>query len=246
MLTMELGAGLRRLSNSVSHFYMVEEGGKVTLVDAGKPSDWLLLSQTLTSSGHSLADIDCVLLTHAHGDHTGFAERARVEAQATVRVHDADAAVAKGAKRPKTETGFTKYLVRGEAYRTLFGLMRGGGLSIVPITEVVTFSDGEQLDVPGRPRVVHVPGHTAGMSALFFEQQSWLCTGDALVTRNPMTGRLGPQIMPASLNVSSAQALESLSRLSSTRAGLVLPGHGDAWRDGIDSAVLAAGAAGRS
>ena len=243
---MELAAGLRRLSNSVSHFYVVEEGGRLTLVDAGKPSDWALLLQMLESRGLSLTAIECVLLTHAHSDHTGFAERARVEAHATVRVHDADAAVARGAKRPKTEGGFTKYLVHGEAYRTLFGLMRGGGLQIVPVTEVVTFSDGERLDLPGRPRAVHVPGHTPGMSALFFEAQSWLCTGDALVTRNPMTGRRGPQIMPASLNVSSGQALESLTRLAELRAGLVMPGHGDAWGQGIESAVQAARAAGRS
>jgi glyoxylase-like metal-dependent hydrolase (beta-lactamase superfamily II) len=243
---MELAAGLRRLSNRVSHFYVVEEGGKLTLVDAGKPSDWALLLRTLAAHQLSLSAIDCVLVTHAHGDHTGFAERARAEAEATVRVHESDAAVAMGAKLPRTEGGFTKHLVRGEAYRTLFGLMRGGGLRIVPVAEVVSFSDGERLDVPGRPRVVHVPGHTAGMSALFFEQQSWLCTGDALITRNPMTGRVGPQIMPASLNVSSGQALESLARIAELRADLVLPGHGEAWTQGAAAAVEAARVAGPS
>jgi len=242
----ELAPGLHRLSNSVSHWYVVGEGGRVTIVDAGKPSDWSLFVQTLMTLGLALDAVDCVLLTHAHADHTGFAERARAEAHAKVLVHDADSAVAKGAKRPRTEGGFTRHLFRTEAYHTLFGLMRGGGLRIVPIADVVEFSDGERLDVPGHPRVVHAPGHTAGMSALFFEQQSWLCTGDSLVTRNPMTGRRGPQIMPASLNVSSAQALESLTVLATTRAALVLPGHGEAWDQGVESAVTAARAAGRS
>ncbi|TMB90819.1 MAG: MBL fold metallo-hydrolase [Chloroflexi bacterium] len=158
MLMMELAAGLRRLSNSVSHFYVVEEGGRLTLVDAGKPSDWALLLQMLESRGLSLTAIECVLLTHAHSDHTGFAERARVEAHATVRVHDADAAVARGAKRPKTEGGFTKYLVHGEAYRTLFGLMRGGGLQIVPVTEV----HARNVSAVLRGAVVALHGRCAG------------------------------------------------------------------------------------
>jgi len=242
----ELAPGLHRVSNGVSHWYVVEEGGRLTLVDAGKPSDWAQLLEALESLQRSLSDIDCVLLTHAHSDHTGFAERARVEAQATVRVHDADAAVAKGAKRARTERRYTAYLVHAEAYRTLFGLMGGGGLRIVPVTEVVTFAEGDRFDVPGKPRVVHAPGHTAGMAALFFEAQSWLCTGDALVTRNPMTGRLGPQVMPGSLNVSSAQALESLGRLAETHARLVLPGHGEPWDQGIEAAVSAARTAGSS
>jgi glyoxylase-like metal-dependent hydrolase (beta-lactamase superfamily II) len=40
-------------------------------------------------------DVEAVLLTHAHSDHTGFAERARTEAHAAVRIHGADAEVAK-------------------------------------------------------------------------------------------------------------------------------------------------------
>jgi Ca2+-binding RTX toxin-like protein len=33
-------------------------------------------------------------------------------------------------------------------------------LRIVPIHKLSTFGDGETIDVPGRPRVVHAPGHT--------------------------------------------------------------------------------------
>lgn len=228
------------------NWYIVWDRGKVTLVDAGVPRDWSLFEGALVAGGLSLNAIDSVLLTHAHSDHTGFAERARSEAGATVRIHAADEGVAKGGKAPKNEASATRYLLKRETYRTLLGLAAGGGLRIVPVAEVSTFSDGEVLDVPGRPRVVHVPGHTAGMSALWFEDVSTVCTSDALVTRNVMTGRLGPQVMPASLNVSSAQALESLGRLEETGAELVLPGHGELWRDGVARAVEEARRAGAS
>lgn len=234
-------------TNGVSNWFIAASGDKLTLVDAGVPGDWSRLLKALASRGLPLAAIDCVVLTHAHSDHTGFAERARSEANATPRVHGADLAVATGAAAPgKHESGFSRYLVRVEAYRTLIGLMRGGGMRIVPLVSAVAFDDGEQLDVPGKPRVVHVPGHTPGSCALWFEDVQALCTGDALVTRNPMTGRHGPQIMPSGLNVDSARAMESLARLRETTARVVLPGHGDAWAHGVESAVDLARRAGMS
>jgi glyoxylase-like metal-dependent hydrolase (beta-lactamase superfamily II) len=242
----EVAPGIRQLTNGISNWYLVDEGGSVTLVDAGKPADWAQLLAALRTLGRTVDAVDSVLLTHAHSDHTGFAERARAEAGATARVHVADAAAAKGGKLGKHEAGMGRYLLRVEAYRTLFGLMRGGGLRIVPLTEVATFADDEVLDIPGHPRVIHTPGHTQGSAALWFEKSSAVCTGDALVLRNPMTGRRGPQVMPDGLNVSSQQALDSLERLERSEAANVLPGHGDVWTEGIASATRAARVAGRS
>ena len=80
---------------------------------------------------------------------------------------------------------------------------------------------------------MHVPGHTEGSCAILLEPQRALITGDALATRNPLTGRTGPQIGPDGLNHDSAQALRSLDGLASCPADLVLPGHGEPWTDGI-------------
>jgi glyoxylase-like metal-dependent hydrolase (beta-lactamase superfamily II) len=93
------------------------------------------------------------------------------------------------------------------------------------------------VDVPGRPRVVHAPGHTAGTAALYLESRGILFSGDALVTRNPLTGRIGPQIMPSGFNRDSAQALSSLRALLSVAASTVLPGHGEPWTGGAAEAV---------
>lgn len=139
-----------------------------------------------------------------------------------------------------------RYLLRPEAYRTLFGLMRRNGLKIVPIHEVSTFGDGETIDVPGTPLIVHAPGHTEGSCAILFERKRVLVTGDALATRNPLTGRIGPQIAPDGLNRDSAHALRSLDAFASLPADLVLPGHGDPWTEGIEEGVRVAKLAGRS
>jgi glyoxylase-like metal-dependent hydrolase (beta-lactamase superfamily II) len=73
-----------------------------------------------------------------------------------------------------------------------------------------------------------------------------LLTGDCLVTRNPFTGRVGPQIMPAGLNGDSGTALTSLDVLSPLPVDVILPGHGEPWTRGAGEAVSRAKAAGRS
>ena len=243
---MLVAEGIHRLTHGVVNFYLVEDGGRLTVVDAGAPGDWDLLVGGVGAVGRSLDDLETVLLTHAHSDHTGFAERARSESGTTVRVHTADVTRATTGATSKNEAGYGKYLLRMEAYRTLLGLMRTKGLKIVPIAEVSAFTDGETLDVPGVPRVVHAPGHTEGSCALFFEGRGALVTGDVLSTRNPLTGRTGPQIAPDGLNLDSEQAMRSLEAIEPIRADVVLPGHGDPAGPGVAVAIRLARAAGRS
>jgi glyoxylase-like metal-dependent hydrolase (beta-lactamase superfamily II) len=243
---LEVAPGVHRLTGGIVNFYLIDDGGRLVLVDAGTPRDWNLLVRTLTGLGRRLDDLDAVLITHAHSDHTGFAERARTGANAVVRIHEADVDQARGGKQPKRDGKMAPYLAKAEMYRTTFSLMRRGALSIVPIREVSSFGDGEVLDVPGRPRVVHAPGHTAGTAALHIESRGVLFSGDALVTRNPLTGRVGPQIMPSAFNRDSAQALTSLQALLGVAATTVLPGHGEPWTDGAAEAVRLARQAGLS
>ena len=50
----------------------------------------LLWSKPLGASGRRLSDIEAVVLTHAHFDHLGFAERARTDLGVPVWVHEND------------------------------------------------------------------------------------------------------------------------------------------------------------
>lgn len=243
---MEVADRVHRLNDGIVDFYLVEEGGRLTLVDAGGTRHWDLFLKTLGSIGRRLEDLEAIVLTHAHSDHTGFAERARTEADADVHVHTADAAAARSGETAKSEAGYGRYLLKLEAYRTLFTLGRAGALKIVPIEVVSSFEDGHTIDVPGRPRAVHLPGHTEGSCAILLEDRRALATGDCLVTRNPFTGRVGPQIMPAGLNQDSARALRSLDALVGLPADTVLPGHGDPWTGMMSDAVRLAKHAGPS
>ncbi|HEU4396313.1 MAG TPA: MBL fold metallo-hydrolase [Actinomycetota bacterium] len=243
---MQVKEGIHRLTQGVVNFYLIEEGGKLLLVDAGAPGDWDLLVRAVADLGRGLDDLEAVLLTHAHADHIGTAERARTTAGAQVWIHQADAEMATSGTSPKNDGRASSYLLRAEFYRTLFSLARRGATKIIPVREVTTFADGETLELPGRPRAVHAPGHTLGSAALLLEGRQVLLTGDVLATRNPLTGRVGPQIMPSGLNRDTPQALRSLAALDGIPADVLLPGHGEPWTDGVPEAVRLARAAGPS
>jgi glyoxylase-like metal-dependent hydrolase (beta-lactamase superfamily II) len=246
MPTTQIRDGVHRLTQGVVNFYLVEEGGRLLLVDAGAPGDWDLLVRAVADLGCRLEDLEAVLLTHAHADHIGTAERARTTASAPVWVHEADAAMASSGKSTSTDGKVRTYLLRAEFYRTLFSLLRRGATRIVPVRELSTFADGETLELPGRPRAVHAPGHSPGSAALLLEGHRVLLTGDVLATRNPLTGRDGPQIMPSGLNNDTPQALRSLAALEGIGADLLLPGHGEPWAGDLADALRLARAAGPS
>jgi glyoxylase-like metal-dependent hydrolase (beta-lactamase superfamily II) len=241
----EVAPGIHRLGNELINFYLVEGHGGLTLVDAGLPGFRGQLESLVREGSRTLADVDAVVLTHAHVDHVGVAEVVRA-AGAPVHVHEADAEMARTAKTPKRERGFIGYFRYGATWKLLGVAARAGGLRPTKLAEVSTFSGDQELNVPGRPRAIETPGHSDGHVVYHLPDRGVLLTGDALCTYNPLTGRRGPQLMPAGLSISSAQAMDSLGRIEGLAVDLLLPGHGEPWTEGAAAAVARARDAGPS
>ncbi|GMQ86526.1 MAG: MBL fold metallo-hydrolase [Acidimicrobiia bacterium] len=236
----EVADRVYRLGAKLVNWYLIEDGGRFTVIDAGLPTQFDQLPAALSSQGASIADVEAVVLTHAHADHLGSSARIKDEGGAAVRVHDEDAALARGEAEREVERPFIKDLVHWFAWKSVVFFVRGGAMKSVPVAEVSTFSDGEVLDLPGKPRVIHTPGHTRGSASIQVGDRGVLFTGDALVTLNISTGVTGPRIMPGSFNWSSEKCLDSLSPLEGIEADLILPGHGEPWSGSVSDAITAA------
>lgn len=240
---------VHRFGRDNVNWYLVEGDEGVTVVDAGVPRHWLQLTAHLNRSGIPIHDVRAVLITHAHPDHVGFAERARQQG-ATVYVHVDDDELVRAGVPVDLPDRFRRHLWRPRVLHVLSAWVRGGmrpwrpargGGGVVPeVTETVTVGDGDRLDVPGRPRVLHLPGHTPGSVAYVFDDHDVVCTGDALVTADPVVGHPGIGVCPTGLSTDDDQALASLRRLADLDVGTVLPGHGQPYHHGCAGAVQAA------
>lgn len=233
----QVAPGVHRLGSPFVGFYLVEESGAYTLVDAGLPAHFDQLLELVERLGADLHDVEAVVLTHAHTDHLGIAERVRTEAQARVHIHGADAQRARAPGGTDHERGLLAYAWRPAAIRFVAHMIRGGARRVPRIEDLHTFTDGAALDVPGRPTVIATPGHTHGHCSLLLPDRGVLLIGDALCHRNPLTGRPGPQVMPAAFNASTEQAFASLDRLAGVEADVVLFGHGEPWTGGVAAAI---------
>jgi glyoxylase-like metal-dependent hydrolase (beta-lactamase superfamily II) len=230
---MKIAKGLHRIgSDTVNSYLIIDEGG-VTVIDAGLPGYWRLLNREVARLGLALDDVRALVLTHGDTDHIGFAARLHREKGIAAYLHPADADRARlEVKKPRSSWGPVK---AGPLAGFLCYSALHGGLRARPAGAVRPAEDGQVLDVPGAPRIIHVPGHTPGSIAVHVPAADALFIGDTMTTRSVLTGARGPE--PAPFTLDPAQALASLGRVAEVDATWVLPGHGPAWDRGVAEAV---------
>lgn len=232
--------GIHHFDTGPFNWYLIEQDSRLTLVDAGFPGHYKVFRAGLDTLGFQVKDIEAIVLTHAHADHIGFAERVRKEAKAPVYIHPADATMA---QRPLQlpwwgllSNVWRKYIAN------MLGIAIVNGVFKLPyLKKVETLKDGQVLDIPGHPIVLHTPGHTPGEIVLHMPEKGVLISGDTIVTRNVMTGVLGhPQLMSPILNYDFQLAQRSLDLLSKLGHLTILPGHGNPWYGDLAEAVALA------
>ncbi len=216
--------------------YLIEDE-PLTLIDTGPNSGKALdeLGTQLGARGHSIDDLELVIVTHQHIDHLGLVEIVVEHSGAKV------AALGLAAERlanfdedAEAEDRFAIELMLRNgipeevtaALRSVSRSFRGWG-SRVDVTHPLV--DGQLMPFRDRTlQALHRPGHSPSDTVFWDEERKILIAADHLlphISSNPLISRPldGSSRRPQAL----ATYIESMRRTREMPAEIVLPGHGD-------------------
>ena len=207
--------GLRGNSANV---YLLVSREELTLVDSGLPGAADQIAGQLQEGGHSLSDLQAIVLTHSHGDHTGGAAELARRSGAQIMAHQDEIPYIEQTE-PLPFGSLLKRLSNWLGDRLLFRR--------APCKVDRALQDGDMIEALGGLQVIHTPGHTPGSIALYHPERRLLLCGDAFFNRNPLTGKKGLQLSIPLFTLDVAQMRESARRLTALRVDVLCCGHGE-------------------
>jgi glyoxylase-like metal-dependent hydrolase (beta-lactamase superfamily II) len=226
--------------------YLIEDS-PLTLIDSGPNSGKALdeLEQALAARGHTIEDIELLVVSHQHMDHFGLASILARRSGAEVAALDKLAPfLAAYGHETDLEDRFAEQLMLRHgipqeivtALRAVSAGFRAWGAS-VEVTRPL--QDGGELQLRDRTlRVLHRPGHSPSDTVFLDEDRSILLAADHLIkhiSSNPLLAR--PLGVSNDYDGPRPQALITyMDSLEQTRAmdlALVLPGHGEPITDHV-------------
>lgn len=183
--------------------YALDTGAGIVLFDCGCGDTLDQIFRNMRYWGLDPETIGYCVLTHAHLDHAGAADRLKRSGVKLVAHVNAAAAMAAGDER-----------CCGYLYHKEF----------VPCDVDVQVQDGDTLELSGvTVRVHHFPGHTMGCTAYAFDWDGKrvVVSGDVIGTLN--VGHFG---WDGSIDFNKQVYIESLKRFARMDFDVMLSGHG--------------------
>jgi glyoxylase-like metal-dependent hydrolase (beta-lactamase superfamily II) len=216
--------------------YLIEDE-PLTLIDTGPNSGKALdeLQSQLGERGHSIGDLELVIVTHQHIDHLGLVEIVVEHSGAEVAALGAAAErLANFDEDAEAEDRFAvELMIRNGipeevtvALRSVSRSFRGWG-SHVTVTRPL--ADGETISFRDRAlEAIHRPGHSPSDTVFWDERRRILIAADHLIAHissNPLISR------PLDGSAGRPQALvtyiESMRKTREMPVEIVLSGHGE-------------------
>ena len=192
-------------------------GKENALIDMGYASSAETVLKEIENSGFSSEEMDYLLPTHVHLDHSGACGAlATVFDAASIRVH------------PKGERHLVDPTKVWEGARGLFGdelMQQYGRPQPVNGSRVRAVGDNEELNLGNglTLRSIWTPGHATHHLSYVIEESGTVFTGDAVGITSSVFPVLIPTTPPTSFNLETA--LESLRRISQLSPKRLLTPH---------------------
>jgi glyoxylase-like metal-dependent hydrolase (beta-lactamase superfamily II) len=165
MNTVIITPQIYQISLKIVNVFIIRIPIGLILIDTGPAGSKPLIFEAIRKIGFQPDDIQHIIVTHSHHDHSGSLADIVREVNATVYMHPHDAMlVRKG----------VAYRFQLNAINRLFGIITVGSLiklpyiNIKPVKQITEVNDGDWIPDIGSLRVIHSPGHWPGQIALFY------------------------------------------------------------------------------
>jgi glyoxylase-like metal-dependent hydrolase (beta-lactamase superfamily II) len=220
--------------------YLIEDD-PLTLVDAGPNSGTSFdeLTKGVAALGHSLEEIELVILTHQHIDHLGLVGIVAAHSGADVAAIDAAVPFVENySLEASADDDFARDLMLrhgipedvAAALQSVSRAFRAWGAR-ADVTRVL--HDGGRIEMRDRSLEVHFrPGHSPTDTVFLDAERKILIAADHLlghISSNPLITR--PRDGSSGRSQALVTYLESLRKTREMDVDLVLPGHGEPITD---------------
>ncbi|MGZ4916889.1 MAG: MBL fold metallo-hydrolase [Halobacteriota archaeon] len=166
------------------------------------------LGSNLVAAQLSLSGACCIILTHAHYDHTAALDSLNLPKRTAIMMHEADALA-----------------------RESTSISRVFGAPPPQFNVDILLKDNMNIDLGDISlSVIHTPGHTPGSICLYEPQSKGLFSGDTVFPN----GGIGRTDLPGG---SSNDIVDSISKLTEIDVTTLYPGHGPITVDHVNEQI---------
>ncbi len=171
-----------------------------TLIDSGELTEesWKSLNQQIEENGVSVGDIERVIITHAHVDHMGMANRIVENSNAKVWLSEYayqwgyDVNQLWTQRSTLIKNTFAQYINSDSPVGQLFGQTKSffsGMLNMwepIPKESIVAFDSESGIDIGGEQwDVIYAPGHSSTQTVFFHKESRHMFSADMLLKLAP-------------------------------------------------------------
>ena len=216
---MEIAPGIHHIRKAIGPNVYLLADRDLTLIDTGYPGNGRIVAEYIEGLGRRLEELERVLITHSHPDHTGSVTELKALAPVQVLAHPADTRP-DGQGRPRI------------SYLNVFGAIP---LPIPFLRRIYAdgfLEDGQVFPILGGLRVIHTPGHTPGSVCFYLESRGVIFPGDMVVNNGQYVG--GSMPYPKS-NMRLYE--KSLHRIAELDFDIACLAHGQVFQGNADQRI---------
>lgn len=211
-----------------------------TLLDCGEDTDasWDALLAGLKNNGLSVSDIQKIIISHAHVDHMGMANRVVKESGATVYLSEyayqwaTDLEELWAQRTQLIRQSFTDLLDSTSPIVQFFTSSNSGFGNIIdmwepiPIENVKQFQSSDGIDMGGRHwDVIYAPGHSSTQTVFFDSESREMMSADMLLAMAPTPVIELDPLDPSKRQMGLPKLIESFHKMKALHISRAYPGH---------------------